>query len=60
MLIHVYDRQQRNKSVLNVNRYVCVYMCNCLFVDEMHDCDVCVPEAIGEYHFTFQLNTFNK
>lgn len=59
MLIHVYDRQQRNKCI-EFNRYVCVYMCNCLFVDEMHDCDVCVPEAIGEYHYTFHLNTFNK
>lgn len=61
MLIHVYvyDRQQRNESVLNVTD-MCVYMYNCLFVDEMHDCDVCVPEAIGEYHYNFQLNTFKK
>lgn len=63
MLIHVYvyDRQQRNERVLNVTD-MCVYMYNCLlvFVNEMHDCDVCVPEAIGEYHYNFQLNTFKK
>lgn len=57
MLIHVYHRQQRNESVLNVTD-MCMY--NCLFVDEMHDCVVCVPEAIGEYHYNFQLNTFKK
>lgn len=57
MLIHVYDRQQRNESVLNVTD-MCMY--NCLFVDEMHDCVVCIPEAIGEYHYNFQLNTFKK
>lgn len=44
-MYNVYDRQQRNESVLNVTD-MCVYMYNCLFVDEMHDCDVCVPEAI--------------
>lgn len=57
MLIHVYHRQQGNETVLNVTD-MCMY--NCLFVDEMHDCDVCVPEAIGEYHYNFQLNTFKK
>lgn len=57
MLIHVYNRQQRNESVLNVTD-MCMY--NCLFVDELHDCVVCVPEAIGEYHYNFQLNTFKK
>lgn len=48
MLIHVYDRQQRNKSVLNVTD-MCSYipaMHNCLFMDEMQVCDACVPEAI--------------
>lgn len=57
MLIHVYHRQQRNESVLNVTD-MCMY--NCLFVDEMHDCVVCISEAIGEYHYNFQLNTFKK
>lgn len=57
--VYVYDRQQRNERVLNVTD-MCVYMYNCLFVNEMHDCDVCVPEAIGEYHCNFQLNTFKK
>lgn len=58
-MYNVYDRQQRNESVLNVTD-MCVYMYNCLFVDEMHYCDVCVPEAIGVYHYNFQLNTFKK
>lgn len=60
MLIHVCDRQQRNERVLNVTD-MCMYVVyNCLFVDEMHDCDMCVPEAIGEYHYNFQFNTFKK
>lgn len=41
-----------NESVLNVID-MCVYMYNCLFVDEMYDCDVCVFEVIGEYYYNF-------